>query len=91
VIFRHLITVHYNYIFSDQKQYSPEQTFNNSPISFLYNIAIKFLGIYSLAQPLLILAAAFNLLGIYTIAYFLMHLTVMSGTIIFLFVKAKNT
>jgi len=90
VIFRHLITVHYNYIFSDSKQYSPEDTFNKSSISFLYNIAIKFLGIYSLAQPLLIIAAMFNFLGIYTIVYFSMHLMVTIGTISLLFSKAKK-
>jgi len=85
-----LATAHFHSIFFAGKQYEPEPIFEKSSFSFLYKTAIKFLGVYSLAQPLLILAVVFNLLGLYTIIYFLMHLMVTAGILIFLLLKAKN-
>lgn len=90
IIFRHLISVHYLAIFSSDKEFKAELFLNSRVTRFFYNLVIKFLGIYSSAQPLLLLAAVFNALGLYTIIYSLMHIGAMFANIAVAIFKAKE-
>jgi len=90
VIFRHLISRHFQVIFYKEKEFKIESLLKPGLLFPSYNLAIKFLGIYSLAQPLLILAIIFNLLGLYTIIYFLMTAGATFANISFLIFEAKR-
>ena len=90
VIFRHLISRHFEAIFFQNKEFRNESLFELGFLPNFYRSAIKFLGIYSLAQPLLILAVIFNFLGLYTIVYFLMNIVGMFVNITLIILKAKK-
>lgn len=90
IIFRHLISRHFEVIYYKDQEFKNESLFRSGFISTIYRAAIKFLGIYSLAQPLLLLAVIFNLLGLYIIIYFPMQVTAMFVNIGFVIIKAKN-
>jgi len=89
VIFRHLIFRHFEVIYFKDKDIKGESIYEGKGIlPTLYKTVIKFLGIYSLAQPLLIISIIFNFLGIYIIFYFLAHALSMLGNVFFLILKA---
>ncbi|MFH1036560.1 MAG: CDP-alcohol phosphatidyltransferase family protein [Patescibacteria group bacterium] len=83
IIFRHLINRHLESVFGGSDGVSVGG-------NILYKIIIKFLGIYSLAHPIFILAAIFNFLGLYTAAYFLGQVIVMLGSVIFAIQRASR-
>lgn len=91
IVFRHLVFRHYEAVYSPAQNLKNESFFAGKGISVIYRTVIKFLGIYSLAQPLLVLAILFNFLGIYTILYFLMHAVAMSVNVGILFLRAAKT
>lgn len=90
VIFRHLIFRHFEAVFK-KEEIKSESLFASGRLSTFYKIAIKFLGIYSLAQPLLILAIIFNFLGLYTLVYFVIQGVAMLANVSFLVYRASKT
>jgi len=90
VIFRHLVFRHFEAVFFKEKEIKSESLFNSGRLAIFYKMAIKFLGIYSLAQPLLILAIIFNFLGLYTMVYFIIQGGVMLANTFFLIFKASK-
>ena len=91
IIFRHLIFRHFEAVFSKEKEVKNESLFTSTGLAIFYKMAIKFLGIYSLAQPLLILAVIFNFLGLYTLVYSIIQGAVMLANASFLVYKASKT
>ncbi len=88
VIFRHLVFRHFEAVFSKEKGTKNVSLFTSGALATLYKIAIKFLGIYSLAQPIFILAIIFNFLGLYTLVYFIIQGVAMLANLSFLVYKA---
>ncbi len=102
VIFRHLVFRHFEAVFLKshnreislrgmEKGIKSESLFTLGRLSTFYKMAIKFLGIYSLAQPLLILAIIFNFLGLYTLVYFIIQGAAMLANVSFLTYRASKT
>ncbi|MFC1789842.1 CDP-alcohol phosphatidyltransferase family protein [Patescibacteria group bacterium] len=88
VILRHLSSRHFEFVFRNKEG---ENGVSERGIIFnIHRLTIKFSGVYSLAQPIFILAAIFNFLGIYTLAYFLIQGTLMLANIFYLTVKASK-
>lgn len=73
IVFRHLIFRHFEVFFLKEKEGKSASLFTSGALASFYKTAIKFLGIYSLAQPILILAIIFNFLGLYTLVYFVIQ------------------
>jgi len=90
VVFRHLIFRHFEAVCSKEKEIKSESLFASGRLAVFYKMAIKFLGIYSLAQPLLILAVIFNLLGLYALVYFIIQGAAMLANVSFLVYKASK-
>ena len=90
VIFRHLIFRHFEAVFLKEKEVKNESLFKSGSLATFYKMAIKFLGIYSLAQPLLILAIIFNFLGLYTLVYFVIQGLAMLANVSFLVYRASK-
>lgn len=90
VIFRHLVFRHFEAIFLKEKEIKSESLFNSGVLAPFYKITIKFLGIYSLAQPLLILTIIFNFLGLYTLIYFVIQGMAMLANVSFLIYEASK-
>jgi phosphatidylglycerophosphate synthase len=90
IIFRHLIFRHFEAIFFTENKSKAEYLISTGRLSIFYKIALKFLGIYSLAQPLLIFAIIFNFLGLYTLVYFIIQGIAMLTTISLLVYRASK-
>ena len=90
VIFRHLIFRHFEAVFFKEKEIKSESLFTSGALSNFYKIAIKFSGIYNLAQPLLLLAIIFNFLGLYTLIYFLIQGVAMLANVSFLIYRTSK-
>lgn len=90
VIFRHLVFRHFEAIFLRKKETKSASLFTSGRLSTLYKMAIKFLGIYSLAQPIFILAIIFNFLGLYTLVYFAIQGLAMLANVNFLVYRASK-
>lgn len=84
VIFRHLIFRHFEAVFLKEKEIKSESLLNSGKLAIFYKTAIKFLGVYSLAQPLFILSIIFNFLGLYILVYFLLQGAAMLANLSFL-------
>jgi len=89
VIFRHLIFRHFEAVFPRGKESEGGHSFGSGRLAIFYKMAVKFLGIYSLAQPFLILAIIFNFLGLYTLVYFIIQGVAMLASVSFLVYKAS--
>jgi phosphatidylglycerophosphate synthase len=83
IVFRHLAFRHFEIVF--QKKESKPLIKSN-----LSKIVVKFSGVYSLAQPIFILAILFKFLGFYVLTYFLIHLILMLASIIILIRNASK-
>jgi phosphatidylglycerophosphate synthase len=90
VIFRQLIFNYFDAIFSKEEKTKSQTLFGEGFISIFYKTILKFSGIYSLAQPILILAIIFNFLGLYILFYFFLQFLIMLSNIIFLSLKASK-
>lgn len=90
VIFRHLIFRHFEAVFLKEKEIKSESLLNSGKLGIFYKTAIKFLGVYSLAQPLFILSIIFNFLGLYTLVYFLLQGAAMLANLSFLVYRASK-
>jgi phosphatidylglycerophosphate synthase len=90
VIFRHLIFRHFEATCFKDKELKTESLFNSGALATFYKMAIKFLGIYSLAQPLFIFAIIFNFLGLYTLVYFIIQGLAMLANVSFLVYRASK-
>lgn len=90
IVFRHLVFRHFEAIFLKEKKTKSASLFASGRLSTFYKIAIKFLGIYSLAQPLFILAIIFNFLGLYTLVYFIIQTVAMLANVSFLVYRASK-
>jgi hypothetical protein len=87
VVFRHLAARHFEAVFGNEKtSVFPSQGLFGS----LYGFTVKFSGVYSLAQPIFILAAVFNFLGLYTLAYFIFQGFLMVAHVVSLTFKARG-
>jgi len=89
VIFRHSVCRHFEVVFLDNEKRKSESLYRRGVLSTFYKMAIKFLGIYSLAQPIFILAIIFNFLGLYTLVYFIIQGLAMVVNISFLVYRAS--
>lgn len=85
VIFRHLVFRYFEIIF---KEKGAQDEFL-SKTGLLSKIFVKFSGVYSLAQPIFILAIIFNFLGLYTLIYFLGQGLALLVSIFSLILKAR--
>jgi len=90
VIFRQLIFNYFEAIFTKEKKIKSETLLETGLLSTFYKITLKFSGIYSLAQPIFILAISFNFLGLYILFYFFLQFLIMLVNIIFLSFKAAE-
>jgi len=72
VIFRHLISRHFEAVFGKNKETGVSH-FTSERSAGLYRILVKFSGVYSLAQPIFILALLLDFLGLYTFVYFVLQ------------------
>lgn len=89
IIFRQLIFLHFKTILFKEKKIKDETLFKGASRIF-YKIILKFSGIYSLAQPIFILAILFNFLGLYILFYFSLQFSITLANVIFLFFKASK-
>lgn len=90
VIFRHLVFRHFEAVFLNEKGTKSASFFTSGALSAFYKMAIKFLGIYSLAQPIFISAIIFNFLGLYTLVYFIIQGVAMLANVSFLVYRASK-
>lgn len=89
VVFRHLLNRHFEIVFQSREIIIG---FSGRGLLFnLYKTTIKFSGVYSLAQPIFIIAAIFNFLGLYVLAYFLIQGALIAASIIYLTIKAGRS
>ena len=89
VLSRHLLARHFEIIFQTREiiiSFSGRGLLSN-----LYETTIKFSGVYSLAQPIFLMAIIFNFLGFFVLAYFLIQGVLMTSSIVYLIVKASKT
>jgi phosphatidylglycerophosphate synthase len=87
--FRHLIFCHFAAIFPEVKE-AGNNSLGSGRLSALYNFSVKFTGVYSLAQPIFLLAAIFGFLGLYTLAYFFLQGILLFASGAYLLVKAAK-
>jgi len=88
IIFRHLISRHFEAVFQNNQvngNISDGGLFAN-----LYKIVIRFSGVYSLAQPIFLIAAIFNFLGLYILVYFIIQGVLMLANVFYLINKAAK-
>lgn len=90
IIFRHLAFRHFEAVFLKEKEVKSKSLYNSGRLAIFYKMTIKFLGIYSLAQPIFILAIIFNFLGLYILVYFIMQGVAMLANVIYLLYKASK-
>ena len=90
IVFRHLILRHFEVVFLNDKDIKTENLLSSGKAAFFYKIALKFLGVYSLAQPIFILAVIFNFLGLYVLTYFALQGLAMLASITSLLYKATK-
>ncbi len=89
VVFRHLISRHFEVVFWQNKEV--DLSFPSSGrLASLYKILVKFSGVYSLAQPIFILALIFNFLGLYTFVYFVLQGALMLASVAKLIYRASK-
>jgi phosphatidylglycerophosphate synthase len=89
VVSRHLANGHFELVFGKEET-DKREVAGNGVSGALYNFAIKFSGVYSLAQPIFILAIIFNFLGIFSVFYFMLQLGLMFLDIFHLILKARG-
>ena len=88
IAFRHLIFGYFRTIFSEPNENN--NLVGSGIMSNLYNFSLKFTGVYSLAQPIFLLAVIFNFLGLYIFVYFVIHALLMILSVIYLIYRANR-
>jgi len=89
VVFRHLINRYFEIIF--QSKETATEFFGRGLLTDLHKLTLKFSGVYSLAQPIFIMAIISNFLGLYTLIYFIIQGVAMLANLSFLVYKASKT
>jgi phosphatidylglycerophosphate synthase len=88
ILLRHLIARHFEVVFQNK---NISAVFNGKGLlASFYNLTVKFSGVYSLAQPIFVLSAIFNFLGLYVVVYFLIQGLLMLANSVYLLVKANK-
>jgi phosphatidylglycerophosphate synthase len=89
VSFRHLVSSHFAAIFPASKE-TKGISAGGGKLSVLYDFSVKFTGVYSLAQPIFLMAAIFNFLGLYVLIYFFIQGLLMLVNSAYLLIKANK-
>lgn len=79
VIFRKLIFRNFQIVFWEGKEEKNISFFNVGMLRTVYRMGQNLLGVYSFIHIVILLAAIFNLLGLFTIVYFIMN---TAGTLV---------